>query len=375
METEAWTLPSGHGGLRLKSYRFSYDPQTEVLIAPHYGCWEANMDHAVARQPIDVCRLRGEDEVVLGNGGVVEVLQAPPDSGFKAGQHCVLLSYAPVTHPLGYPRAAHAYDAPGTVGLLAQTSKAHPSQLLALPPGEQARAPQWAAWALRYVTAWGNWQMAWSCYRQLAPAEAMPQPWVLSWGGGVGLAELQLAQAAGCRTAMLASRPERLAQLTQLGIHALRRDPALNDQPRLFAQDSAAKSAYLAAEKSFAADIQALTDGQGAGVFIDLIGPPVLRATLRVLGTPGVLTTAGWKEGMVLEYQRALACMAWQIFVHTHYARPDQARDAFAYSLRTGWLPPAPARIWGWSEVDQLAAAYRSGLDDYFPVYAIHGPA
>jgi hypothetical protein len=108
-----------------------------------------------------------------------------------------------------------------------------------------------------------------------------------------------------------------------------------------------------------------------AGIFIDLIGGSVWKPTLKALGWPGVLTTAGWKQGMNLQYQRALTCMNWQVFVHTHYARPQQARAAFDYALESGWLPPEPEKIWDWDQIPELARAYAQGLDDYFPVFRI----
>ena len=45
------------------------------LVESLYGCWEGNMSHAIERKPVDVCTLRGEDQVVLGNAGVVRILR------------------------------------------------------------------------------------------------------------------------------------------------------------------------------------------------------------------------------------------------------------------------------------------------------------
>lgn len=353
IHTEAWVLPAGRGPLQQQAYTFAFDSQTEVLIAPLYGCWEANMDHALQRDPVDVCQLRDEPEVVLGNGGVVRVLEPDAHSGLTAGQVCLLLSFGPIDHPLGYPRLAHAYDTPGSVGLLARTSKALPHQLLPLPVGlGSAELSRWAAFALRYVTAWGNWEMALGAYRLLVPEFlAGPAPWVLAWGGGVALAELQLAKAAGFQVGMFSSRPARCRALAAEGIVPLQRG-----------RD----------ERAALAAIRELTADQGAAIFVDLIGGEVWPLTLKALARPGVLTTAGWKAGMSLSYQRALTCMFWQHFVHTHYARPDQARAAVAYAQARNWLPPPADQIWAWEEIPALAAAYQQGLDTYFPVYAVN---
>ncbi len=357
IETEAWVLRPAPAPAQLQrqTHRFAYDEATEVLVAPLWGCWEANMDHALDRQPIDVCAFRGDDKVVLGNGGVVRVLNPGPRQDLKPGDICLFLSFGPIAHAQGFPRSAHGYDAPGTVGLLARTSKCLPHQLVVLPadtPPDQLR--RWSAFALRYVTAWANWEVAHGVYRVLQP-EHLPvadKPWVVAWGGGVALATLQLAQAAGFNVAMFSGRPARQAQLRQAGIAVLTR----HADPRAMKQQ-----------------IREVTGGQGASIFVDLIGEPVMGVTLSTLACPGVLTTAGWKEGMQIKYQRALACMQWQSFVHTHYARPDQALAAVAYAQRHDWLPELTDEpVWSWSDVPALATAYREGLDSYFPLYAVN---
>ena len=42
----------------------------EILAEPIYGSREGNMNHALQRKPIDICRRRGEERVILGNGFV-----------------------------------------------------------------------------------------------------------------------------------------------------------------------------------------------------------------------------------------------------------------------------------------------------------------
>jgi NADPH:quinone reductase-like Zn-dependent oxidoreductase len=105
-----------------------------------------------------------------------------------------------------------------------------------------------------------------------------------------------------------------------------------------------------------------MTDGQGVSIFIDYIGLPVYRATLRALGRPGVLTTAGWKEGMELATLRAVECMSWHTHVHTHYATREQALEAVAYAEREGWLPPIDEKPWAWEQTNELAQASVEGM-------------
>src|SRR5207247_1472902 len=67
--TDAWVLYPGGGSAPLSLVReeFSFPDisEEEVLAEPLYGCWEGNMAHALERRPIDVCRERGEERVVV----------------------------------------------------------------------------------------------------------------------------------------------------------------------------------------------------------------------------------------------------------------------------------------------------------------------
>ena len=82
--TEAWVIYAAPDGstspqpaeLKKEEFSFSDINDHEVLAEPIYGCWEANMTHALERRPIDICRYRGEEKVVIGNAGVVRVLKA-----------------------------------------------------------------------------------------------------------------------------------------------------------------------------------------------------------------------------------------------------------------------------------------------------------
>ena len=81
ISTEAWVLyrgpagapPGQPGEFRREAFSFSDIADDEVLAEPLYGCWESNMTHAITRDPIDICRQRREEKIVLGNAGVVRV--------------------------------------------------------------------------------------------------------------------------------------------------------------------------------------------------------------------------------------------------------------------------------------------------------------
>src|SRR3974377_803030 len=79
--TEAWVLHCGERGkdlpgvLEKKLYPLPPMTDHDGLAEPIYGTWEANMTHCLERKPVDVCRIRREEEVVLGNAGVVRILK------------------------------------------------------------------------------------------------------------------------------------------------------------------------------------------------------------------------------------------------------------------------------------------------------------
>lgn len=380
LTSEAWVLYRGKGEAgpaEFKREPFSFDDlaDDEVLIEPIYGCWEANLSHALARKPIDVCSQRGEEKVVLGNSGVVRVLKSGPSViGLKPGDIFVFFGGS-MLDPSGYMMLAHGYDAPRTVGLLAKQTKVRAHNLLPLPPDTRHPLKQWAAFSVRYITAWSNWKVAHGAFRlQMTEAE-MPSPFVWGWGGGTTLAELDLARRFGCRATMMCSKPERSAVIEKLGIHAVDRRQFKDielDEERIMT-DSDYRSAYQKSERAFLELVRQRTDGAGVSIFLEFIGRPVFLATLKALGRQGVIATAGWKHGMTLTHNRAVACVKRHTHVHTHYARPSEAVAAIRYAEETGWMPPITDEVYAWEEVPRLARDFEAGrIDSYFPIFQIN---
>ncbi|MGB8510349.1 MAG: hypothetical protein WCD76_18370, partial [Pyrinomonadaceae bacterium] len=293
--------------------------EAEVLAEPIYGCWEGNMSHAVERDPVDICRQRREASVVIGNAGVVRVLQVGAAvKSVKEGDLCLVFCNG-VWDDLGYAQQIYAYDAPGTIGLLAKRTKLREKNLIKIPDGTKFDLRCWAAFSLRYVTAWANWKVAYGCLRLQLPEDAQRDVHVWGWGGGVTLAELGLAKFAGCKPAMIASSDERLELLRRSGLTPVDRRRFENlffDQAR-YETDATYRKAYQLSEEAFLETVSELTGDQGVSIFIDFIGLPVFRVTLKALARPGVITTAGWKEGMHLSVVRAIECMKWHTHVHT----------------------------------------------------------
>jgi NADPH:quinone reductase-like Zn-dependent oxidoreductase len=381
IKTEAWVLYEGSSRapevatLKKEEYSFSDLTEHEVLAEPLYGCWEANMTHALERDPIDVCRRRHDKKVVLGNAGVVRILKGGKAvTKVREGDICL---FAPIGtfDASGFPIKVVGYDAPETMGLLAKQMKLHENQVCPIIKETRHSLRQWAAFSLRYATAWSNWKVAYGCWRQQMTEEDCPVPFVWGWGGGVTLAELTLAKQFGCRTAMICSSDDRLALIEEMGIRPVDRREFINlnfDEQRYDA-DIAYKRSYLASERIFLNLVMDLTGGAGVSIFIDNIGTPVYRATIRSLARQGVITTSGWKLGMTTSANRAVECISRHIHVHTHGCKYSEGVVATYFAEETGWVPPVDSVVYGWDDIPQLAHDYAAGkVNSYFPIYQVN---
>jgi NADPH:quinone reductase-like Zn-dependent oxidoreductase len=378
-EVECWVIRAATPGeigpaqLLKQSINLTGIEPDEVLAEPLYGSWEANMTHAIERKPIDICRRRSEPFVVLGNSGVVRVLQAGSAiRHVKEGDVCLLVAIGS-TDAAGYVVTVLGYDAPGMSGLLAKQVKLKAHQVVPLPNPTRHPIARWAAFSVRYATAWDNWRIAHGCWRLQMTDDQMPRPYVWSWGGGVGFAELTLAKYFGSQTAMIASSDERLGMLAAHGIEPIdrRQFAALSLDADKYESDRAYRRKYLSAERNFLNLVARHTCNEGVSIFIDNIGMPVIRATLRALGRQGVLSTAGWKQGMESKFNRAVECIDRHILVHTHASRNSPA--ALYFAEEAGWLPPLPEKIYSWDEIPDLARDYaESRIVSYFPLFQVN---
>ena len=361
--------------LRREVYSFPNITEYEVLAEPIYGCWEGNMTHAIERNPVDVCRQRGEKKIVIGNAGVVRILKTGPSvTNVKEGDLCVFAAIG-TTDQFGYLHKVVGYDARGTIGLLAKRIKLHEKQVVPLPKNSKLSARQWAAFSLRYVTAWANWKLAYGCWRLQMSEDQQPAPFVWGWGGGVTLAELTLAKSFGCPVAMIASTDDRLKLIESMGIKAVDRRQFSNldfDETRV-RTDSAYRRLYRESEKTFLQLVKEHTGGLGASIFIDNIGRPVFRATMKALARQGVITTVGWKLGMDLSLVRATECISHHIHVFSHGARYSEAVASVAFAEQADWIPPVKDVVCSWDNIPQLAEDFATEKNtDYFPLYQVN---
>lgn len=364
LSTSAWVLYRGDAAaeeiapLSLNTVELPAPGPRDVLVEPLYGSWEGNMDHAVRRSPVDVCALRGEDRVVLGNAGVVRVLEVGSAVTQIAPNDFGIVFCNGVADKYGYPMTIFGYDTPGTIGVLAAKTILRESQIIPIPPSSPLSLEQWAAFSLRYITAWANWRVAWGCFRAQMPDVDPGDVYVWAWGGGVALAELSLARAAGCRVAMLSSRPERLAELRATGIDAIDRNTF--------------RAAHF--EEDFLATVRDRSNGQGISILIDNVGAHP-TANLKALARQGVLATSGWKCRTVFPLSRPVECQNRHLHVFTHYARYDEGRDAVDYAVEHGWGPPS-TEVYDWTEIPRLATDYAMGrIASYFPIFRVNAQA
>jgi NADPH:quinone reductase-like Zn-dependent oxidoreductase len=375
---EAWFLHDAASGQR-GFVRASFDPGPpragEVIAEPLYGSWEGNMSHAYEGRPIDLCQYRGEPRVIVGNAGVVRIVACGPGADrLRPGDVALIYSGCDLDRH-GYPAKIWGYDAPGTMGCLATRIRMSEDNLLALPRATRHPLRRWAAFSVRYITAWSNWSLAHRTYRLMVGPDQDPAPNVWGWGGGTTLAQLDLARRAGARTVMFSSSEARMAVIRGAGIEPVdrRRFGSLDFDEAAFAGNAEARRAYLRAEGGFLACVRELTGGRGVQIFVDNIGGPLQRATQRALSREGIVTTCGWKEGMRIQYLRAVACIGRQQQLNTHYATYAEAEQAVAFAEEHGWLPPVDDHTYSFDDVPALAAEFAANRTGLFPIYRVHG--
>jgi NADPH:quinone reductase-like Zn-dependent oxidoreductase len=381
MKTVAWTLYRGdktnNGKSIFKKETVSFEniSEKEILVEPIYGCWEANMTHAIERKPIDVCYKRGESKIVLGNAGVVRALKTGSKvKSIKEGDVCVLMAYGTLNR-FGYMVTAFGYDKSNTVGVLAKQTKVLEHHLVPIPRNSKRSLRQWPILSVRFSSAWSNWQVALKCWEAQVTREEYPSPYVCGWGGGVSLGELLLAKKAGFKVAMIASSDERLALIRRYGIIPIdrRQFMGLYYDVEKFQSDRTYKRKYYSHLKIFKKIINEITAEEGISIFIENIGSPVLDATLRILNHPGIITTTGWKDGINFEINRARECYKRHIHVFTHAFALKEGKKCVSYAEEHDWLPVDHSPIYSWEDIPQLAQDYSDEkISSYFPVFQVN---
>lgn len=360
IQTEAWVIRAQEGSQRasfsLGVYSFPQIGPNDVLVEPLYGCWEGNMEHALLGSPMNLFKQRGEHEIVVGNAGVVRVLQ-PGDAvkDIKEGDVCLVFCIGELDD-YGYPRSILGFDCPGTMGVMAKRARFRQDQLIRLPEETNISLRQWAAFSLRYITAYSNWWSAAQAWR-VQMEDAYPEAChVVGWGGGVSFAQLKLARMHGCKATLISATETHRKSAQKHGLNAIERPSGPDGDEWLIEQ------------------LMEITGGRGVSIFIDNIGAN-FRLTLRALARQGVITTCGWRENMVFPIARAAECIARHTHVFTHYAPRKHGLEAVQWANATGWAPEVTETSFSWTDIDKLAFAYIGGeIQDYFPIFEINAP-
>jgi NADPH:quinone reductase-like Zn-dependent oxidoreductase len=379
LETDAWLLDAGTtagepGRLRRDTVRLPDLRPHEVLVEPLYGSWEANLSHAVARSPVDVCRLRDEEQVIIGNLGIVRAVRLGSEvDSVREGDVCMVI---PISRRdrYGYTELVYAYDCPGTYGLLAKQTKVAAELLLPVPHDSRHSLPQWATYG-RYFTAWDNWRVALGAWRAQLPDEDPADHLVFGWGGGTALAELELAHRHGFRVAMAASTDSRIEALAAQGVTPVDRrlfpDLAFDERE---AADPDYRHRYRLSEKAFLDIVGELSGGRGVSIMLDNIGGAMYKATLKALGRAAVLSSVGWKDGMNLRTVRATECIRRHLHVHTHVWRFTDSAAIRDFQEESGWIRPAGGEVvYGFDDIGRLSEDHEQGrISSYFPLYTVN---
>jgi len=376
--TKAWVLIGEKAGctpfsdaLEQKKITLPELSPESCLVETLYGSWEGNMDHALRADPVNICVQRKEPEVVLGNSAVVRVLAPGENSGLAEGD-CCLIYGAAETDEYGYMTLALAYDAPATSGVLAKRLVIPAANLIPLPKTTRHDLERWAAFSIRYITAWGNLNVAIKAFRSQMDEHDLPVLNIGAWGGGTSYAEVTLAKLRGHAPFLVTSSGSRLEHLKKIGVTGIdrRRFMGLSFDEDRYDSDPDYHKAYAAREDIFLEAVLEATGGQGFHVIVDNIGTPIFRASLRSLARQGVFATSGWKRGMRTPLFRAIETIQRHIHIHTHYATRNEADESVSFAEENDWLPPMPARVWRWQDIPALADAYAEGDTSWFPVFS-----
>jgi NADPH:quinone reductase-like Zn-dependent oxidoreductase len=119
--------------------------------------------------------------------------------------------------------------------------------------------------------------------------------------------------------------------------------------------------------------VRRVTDDRRVAIFIDNVGAPVHRATVKALARQGVIATSGWDGGGALAFDRITACMNRHLHVHTHGVRHAVAVEAYEYMADSAWMPKVGQELWPWEQIPELAHAFTAGeLESYFPVFEVN---
>lgn len=369
ISTNAWVLADGTNGNQFerREVSLSYDPQTEVVIKPIYASWEANTSHAIESKPINILRARKEKIMTLGNSAVCRVVSNETGFGPMEGQICVVYGASSVDDK-GYMLKATGYDGVRSRGVLSMLT-AFPAKYCVPINPENLPLQSWASFGVKFGTGWSCFNLAKRVHE--AVNQEIKQLNVFGWGGGTTLAALSLAVKQGHKAFMVCGSDNKASEASELGIEVIdRREFPYLDHGLLNGSKEEVRS-HMRSEAKFLKEVRNRTEGNGADLFIDFVGEPLINATERAMARGGVIATSGWKTGVNVEINRARSSIGRISHIHSHYCSLPEFIKAVAFSETESWLP----KNWvegSFENVSQFHDTYaKGGIDSYFPIVKI----
>ncbi|MFA4912926.1 MAG: NADPH:quinone oxidoreductase family protein [Comamonadaceae bacterium] len=245
----------------------SYD----ALVCEQYGSWRDLVIRAVDRPTL----LPGQVRIKIAHAGVgfavslfvAGTYQRRPPLPFTPGTECagtVLETASDVTHVKAGDRVVAALD----WGAFAQEAVATAETVYPVPDG--LALSQAVALPISYATAWSalTWRAG------LTAGDTML---VHGAAGGLGMAAVQIGKLFGATVIATASTPDKRAQALARGAtHALSSDP-----------------------QTLAAEVKAITGGQGVDVVFDPVGGALFDASLRAVAPEARILVIGFASGQI----------------------------------------------------------------------------
>lgn len=366
MKTTAWLLQGAESEHPFNLQKIELPDMTagESVVKPVAVGWEGNMSHAILRQPIDINLSRGEDSVLLGNNGVVELVRTNCEATAKQAESCNgLFLVQPIFHPKatdaqGNLVSVFGYDMPGSSGLLSKKCVL-PNEILLPLPICRSKAKFWASYTIRYMTAWS---LFWKTAKvRLALGNRLEPGNFVGWGGGTTVAFLQLAAKLGHNAVMLCGSEAKCREAEAHGIQSL----DISDLRLHTSTFGTTRDHY----KYIKSGLQNLLIGEKeVDVICDFVGNPTAEMSLALLRRGGILATAGWKTGPIVHLNRAASCIKQHIHINSHHANKSEIWDSLRYGLQNDWHPKNVAS-YSFEEVSLLHEEFNSGvINSYFPI-------
>ncbi len=157
--------------------------------------------------------------------------------------------------------------------------------------------------------------------------------------GGVGLAAVEIARAAGATVVALTRSPAKASALDEAGAHHVLVAPAGHD---------------------FAGEMRALTGGEGADVVVDAVGSRVFGPALRALATGGRYLAIGQMFREEVPFNPARLIFKCAALFGVTNARRDQLADTVRL-VAAGVLHPRVAAVLPLAEAARAHALVESG--------------